>query len=138
MGLRLFNSDGREKSQAKGEDQLLSFRERLASTRSAVISGADGYLDSNAVTAGQIWKVTNIRAVDLTTATTEHEYMIQRGATFWYFCHPRAALAANVSSFYHGELWLEPTDVVRVYFTGGLVGDTCIVTLTGLVMTKEN
>lgn len=129
--------DGEGRLEVRGEDQHFSFRERLASVRTAVISGAGGYLDSNAVTAGRIWKVTNIHAVDVVTATTMHTYMVQRGANFWYFYEPRAALVAGVPSFYHGELWLEPIDTVRVWFTGGLVGDTCIVTLTGYEMTKE-
>lgn len=120
----------------EGQDQLFSFQQRLASSRNAVISGAGGYSDSHPVTAGSIWKVINIRAVDITSPTTAHIYLIQRGANFWYFYEPAAALAANVSSYFYQELWLEPTDVVRVYFVGGLAGDSCNVTLLGYEMTK--
>jgi len=121
----------------RGEDQLFSFRERLGSTRTAAISGAGGFIASNPVPAGRVWKVTNIHASDLTSPTTSHAFAIQRGAATYYFNQNTAAFAIGEGSFYNGEVWLEPTDVVRVWFTGGLGADNCIVTLTGYEMTKE-
>ncbi len=121
----------------RGEDQLISHRANLASSRTAVISGAGGYVASHFVPAGEIWKVTNIAAVNVTTATTAHNLRVRTGAASYIIKNDVAAYGAGAVSDLQGEWWLDPTDEIWVYFIGGLVGDTCEVHLIGLVMTLE-
>jgi len=121
----------------RGEDQVFSYKQSLLSQNVAGLSGADGYLESKSPAAGLLWKVTNVRAVDLTTATTRHGYGVHRAPTTYDFAQTLKAMAAGENSHYHGEVWLEPGDKIRVYFIGGLGGDTCYIDLTGSVMTKE-
>jgi len=120
-----------------GEDQLFSYKTAFANQKSGVISGAGGYYDSNTPPAGEVWVVTNVMSLDWTTATTLHRYSHVRGANDFDFGEARGAFAAAQRAFYHGRVWLEAGDVVRVYFTGGLAGDTCFVHLIGHTMTKE-
>ncbi len=123
--------------QVRGEDQLFSYREALGRPSDGVISAAEGYRDSIPPPAGEIWKVTNVDVVDITTPTTEHRYNTFVGAVLCRFDTITQAFAAAEHSAYHGEVWLDAGDVIRCYFIGGLVGDRCIVTLTGYRMTLE-
>jgi len=123
--------------QVRGEDQLFTFKESLASTRTAAISGADGFIDSVGPVAGLVWKVTNVRSINKTSPTTRHHYYMMEGGVHFGLNEVVAALAAGDPAFYNGEVWLEPGQTVRVYFTGGLVADQCQVDLTGCTMTKE-
>jgi len=132
--LRSVNTD---RLVVRGADQLFSYNTSLLNRTVGVISGAGGFLASGSPAAGLVWKVTNVRAVDRTSATTAHEYVIFRAATTYDFEEVVAAMPALTNSFYHGEVWLEAGDLIRVYFAGGLVADTCWVELTGHVMTKE-
>ena len=121
----------------RGEDQLFSYKGTLHEFRAAAISGADGYVDSQPAPAGEIWVVTNIVARDRTTATTEHEHQLFHDGGEVRFGHVLAAMAADIFSYWSGWIWLDPSDTIRVYFLGGLAGDTCHVHLTGYIMTLE-
>ena len=121
----------------RGENQLFSYKEPLFDYREAVVSSADGYLDSNSPGAGLIWKVTNIRSTDNTTATTDHRHHARHAGTSYPFHGVLAPLAVGQGAFYHGELWLEAGDFIRVHFIGSAAADTCRIDLTGYVMTKE-
>lgn len=121
----------------RGEDQFFSYKQNLGSRTSGVVSGAGGYLDSASPPAGLIWKITNVRSVDITSPTTSHVYMGRWGGVNYSFAEEVAALAAGGNAFYHGEMWLESGQVIRVYFTGSLAADNCEINLTGHVMTLE-
>ncbi len=123
--------------QVRGEDQLISYAGALRVATTGVISGAGGYLATASPGAGLIWKVTNIAARDGTTATTQHAYAVFQAATLYWFDEIIQAFGVNAASIYQNELWLDPGDVVRVYFTGGLAGDNIEITMTGHIMTLE-
>jgi len=130
-------SVGTDRLQVRGEDQLFSFAGSLAALSSGVISGLNGYFDSATPGAGEIWVVTNIRTVDVTNATTEHRFYVRSGGSDARFHDVVEAIAAGLSRYYHGHVYLSAGDVVRVYFWGGQVGDTVAVHLTGHKMTLE-
>ncbi len=121
----------------RGEDQLFSYADTLLCDIIDDISGVDGHLETPVVPANQVWVVTNIRAVDATTATTLHDYRVNRVASVYPFAEERAAFAADIPSFYHHWVWLNVGDRIRVLFTGGLAGDTCRISLVGHIMTLE-
>ena len=121
----------------RGMDQLFTFTDKLLSRRQTTISGADGYLDSNSPPPGQIWVVTNLSAIDLTSPTTIHGHVLQDDGISALFAQKIAAFAAGTPSWWTGHLFLVPGDVVRVYFTNALLLDTCRIDLTGYIMTLE-
>ena len=53
-----------------GNDQLMSYKSSLYSESYGAISGANGYRDSAAVPAGEVWHVTVITAYDTNTTTS--------------------------------------------------------------------
>ncbi|GAJ19150.1 unnamed protein product, partial [marine sediment metagenome] len=71
--------DSKRRLSVRGEDQLFSYKEPLLNTRNAAISGADGYSNSNTVSEGEVWVVTSVSAIDMTSPTTEIIMMIWRG-----------------------------------------------------------
>jgi hypothetical protein len=126
-----------DRLKVRGEDQLFSYKGSLENTRTAVISGAGGYCDSNTVPAGEVWCVRRVSAKDNTTATTAHAIYTALGGTSTTTDDRVAALALNVWSHGDCEMYLDAGDAARVAFTGGLAGDTCRVTLHGHIMTLE-
>jgi len=121
----------------RGMDQLHSFATPLLSKRTAVISGAGGYLISNSVPAGQIWIVTHVAAADLTSPTTNHTHLATHDAVSAQIFTETAAFAAAANSIANVWIWLDPSDSIHAYFTGSLAGDTCEITLHGHIMTLE-
>ena len=121
----------------RGEDQLHSFEGVLCTVRNAAISGAGGFCDSPTCAAGYVWHVTAITATDATSPTTEHEYHERRAGVDYLFHRHTAAFPAWASSQWGGDLWLRDGDVIRVYFLGGLAGDSVWVRVLGEVFTEE-
>ena len=121
----------------RGDDQLFSIQQPLIVHTSAVISGVDGFIESTAPGAGEYWVVTTASANNQTSPTTEHFYLVHRGAQFAYFYREAWAILAWIPTTWGGHVYLGEGDTVRVNFIGGLAGDTCVVELTGYVMTLE-
>ncbi len=128
---------GNVRLQVRGEDQLFSIDKILISHRSAVISGADGWIDSHSPIAGEYWIVTNVVAWDEDNANTAHHYIAKSGAPEAHFHSITRAIAANEYTSWSGHLFLDEDATVRVLFTGGLAGDNCNIDVTGYVMTLE-
>lgn len=122
----------------RGEDQLFSFKSTLLSVRNHAISDADGYSDSHIVPAGEVWVVTSVSVIDMTSPTTEVIIQIRRGASNYYFHEEEAYKSAGRAWTVQCAKHLTVDDLVRVYFIGGLAGDECWITLTGHRMTKES
>jgi len=131
-------SVGTDRLRVRGEDQLISYKGALLSMRDATISGAGGYVESETPPAGEIWKVANILTFNVSTATTAHDYYVDRAGDRYWFSRITAAMAAGVNSEHHGEIWLDPGDVVRIYYAGALVDDLCYIILLGHIMTVES
>lgn len=123
--LRVRGSDG---------DKIIAFDDVVKELRSATISGAGGYVDSDAVPAGKVWKITNVVVRDATSAITQIAASVYDGATAYDFWRHIAAIGAGVYTSYSCEVWMEATDVIRVYFVGGLANDSCLIILTGIQM----
>ena len=131
------NSVATDRLKVCGEDQLISYLAPLQNVRTAVISGANGYVDSGTPGAGVVWCVEHVTSTDVTTLTTVHRYSTNVGGTVLAFGKLVEALALNSSGYFHGRIWLAAGDVIRVNFVGGAAADSCIVGLTGHTMTLE-
>ncbi len=128
---------GTDRFMVKGEDQLHSFKETLQALTTTQVSGAGGYIERPGPSAGEVWCVTHIMAVDYTSATTHHEYIKRRDTTDYEFDRKTQAFAAEDRSFHHHLLWLEEGDTIRVTFAGSLADDWCGIEIVGYSMTKE-
>jgi len=121
----------------RGEDQVFSFKGVLASSRTMLLTAPDGNAESNPVPAGEIWCVTDVGLVDNTTANTRRDYTLLHDGVGYLFAETRVALAVGQFSYQRTWKWLDPGDEIYASFVGGLVGDSCIVVLTGYIMTLE-
>jgi len=126
-----------DRLKVRGEDQLWNYAGSLANFREAVISGANGYVESNTPPATQVWCVQHIVTKDATSPTTAHAVRYNRGGAVSNIDLQTAAFAANQQAFFHQPVYLDPGDVFRVLFTGALAGDACRVDLQGSIMTLE-
>jgi len=120
-----------------GMDQLYSLTGTLESPSSGLPSGANGFRDSGGPGPGIWWKVTSVAAADMTNALTRIEMVRRSAAANYRFYDEVKAFGPGQHGYYSGELWLAPTDVIRVYFGGCLAGDTCQIDLLGHAMTVE-
>ncbi|MBA7613091.1 hypothetical protein ES703_20334 [subsurface metagenome] len=130
-------SVGTDRLIVRGEDQLFSFLGTLANARTADISGADGFVDSTPVAAGEVWAITHVVPSDNTSPTTAHRADVDHDGGAFRVSRQVTAFAAAIASYHTIAVFLDPSDFIRVYFTGGLVGDKCTVRLHGYRMTLE-
>lgn len=126
-----------DRLQVRGEDQLFSFDGPISNAISAAISGPNGYIESPAVSAGHYWVITTITGSDQTTAPTSIEIFKHYGATNVMIDAETKAFAIAEAKPWSGHVHLDVDDTIRIYFTGGLGGDTCAIHITGYQMTVE-
>lgn len=134
---QVFSASGLPLSQVRGEDQLLSFEQVVTKAVSATISGANGYVDTPAVPAGKVWKITTICARDDDTAPTAMRMTNYHDGTAYMVESIRDGHGIGLWRCWSGETWLDASDLIRVWFVGGAVSDNCRIEITGLQMTKE-
>jgi len=137
LAYRAVACDGGGRVQVRGEDQLFSFKSVLAISTVGVPSGANGYIATPAVGAGEIWVVTTIAGYDLTGALTSIRFITIHDAVIVHLREERRAIAASEVISWSGHTYLDAGDSVRAYFTGCLVGDTVVVDVSGYRMTVE-
>lgn len=135
--LRLFNSEGREKIHAKGEDQLFSYKSRLL-LRYYSLTGAAGdrSLDSASPDAGELWVITKLHAYDLNAAPTRIDLNIRTGATN-YTLQAEGTLAARIGLHHNGAIELVNPDFLRVTFIGCGLNDDLYLVANGYKMSIE-
>jgi len=121
----------------RGEDQLFSFKGVLGITGEAVISGANGYIESIAVPAGEIWVVSTILARDNTSPTTRIILVNRHDGASITVNDEIRAFGALDWSVWGGHTYMDQGDVVRASFIGGQAGDTCRIDVSGYRMTVE-
>ena len=134
---RALKVDPHGRQQVRGENQLFSFKGVLATQYTGAVSGANGYADSPAVPAGELWVVTTIGSTDATRAVTEIVVLNRHNDVNYRVDHVIRAFAAGEYLTWGGHMYLDAGDVIRVYFTGSQVGDTAVISLTGYRMTVE-
>ena len=122
----------------RGEDQHFSIKGVLAVRSSGNPSGADGYLESPGVPAGEYWIVTTVAAMDNTTALTGIEIHNRHNAINYALREEVRAIAIGEYASWGGHTYLDVDDVIRVYYPGCLAGDTVYLQITGYRMTVES
>lgn len=121
----------------RGMDQLFSIKSTLADHHVDFISGADGFVRSPAVPAGQYWIITTISVRDITSPVTKI-HMSNRHDNVNVPIHEEIrAFAAGDRCSWAGTTILDPDDQLHVNYIGGLAGDTCTLDYTGYIITLE-
>jgi len=113
---------------------VFGFSNILAFRTSAVISGANGYIYSAAVPAGEIWVVTNIGVADIVTATTRNRIAIRHSGTNLAIADVVDAFGIALYATWSGHAYLGYQDLIRADFAGGLAGDVCYIDVIGYKM----
>lgn len=126
-----------DRLQVRGSDQLISLKAGLWQLRTAVVSGANGYVDSPVVGAGEFWIVTTICSFDSTRPTTGHYWAVVHDGTAYWIGHDLRPFATAERDNWRGVTYLDTGDYIRCYFTNSQAGDSCTVVLTGHRMTVE-
>ena len=120
-----------------GEDQLFSFRGVLAVYRSANPSGANGYIESPAVPAGEVWIVTAITVEDTSRALTALIFDSRHDGVSYPFAAVYRAIAQSEFVSWSGHLYLDEGDTIWAYMTGCQAADECYIRCVGYRMTAE-
>ncbi len=123
--------------QVRGEDQLHSFQDTLEVYVTGALTAADGYLESPAVPAGDLWVITNIILENATRNITSSRWCrVSGGVVYCFGCVTRAIPLAERTCWYGWE-WAKPSDTIRGEFVGGQIGDVCHMWITGHRMSLE-
>lgn len=134
---RVARVDTHGRVQVRGEDQLFSFHDTLQVRVFGVISGAGGYVRTGLVPAGEIWVVTHVQGLDVTSAVTAISADRLIAAAAYTFATETRAIAAGERVAWLTEVYCREDDRVELWFTGALAGDTCELVVLGYVMTLE-
>ena len=125
------------RASVRGEDQLFSFQGVLAVQTHGNPSGADGYIASPAVPAGQVWVVTAVTVRDLTRALTAIRFDAYHDGGDYVFGAVSRAIAASEPVPWSGHVYLDAGDAILGYMTGCQAGDNCQIWCVGYRMTAE-
>ena len=134
---RAFAVDASGRASVRGEDQLFSFQGVLAVLTAGSSSGDEGYIESPAVPAGQVWVVTAITVEDRSRALTEVEFSLYHDAVVYVFGAVYRAIATGESVSWSGHVYLDEGDTIWGYMTGCQAGDECWMRCLGYRMTAE-
>lgn len=120
-----------------GEDQLFTLADTLQVYVTGNPSGVDGYLESPAVGAGDIWCLTNVIVEDEDTDLTSSRVCRFSGGVGYCFGCTTRAVPKTDRVCWHGWEWAKEGDTIRATMLGCLAADTCHLWITGYKMTKE-
>lgn len=126
-----------DRLRVRGENQLFSLEDAQYSEKWGTLAAANWYIDTAAVPAGKVWVITTICTLNNSRATTNQSAMIVSGAGSYRIAHETRAFGVGDGLAWSGHIYLRAAAYVRVYFIGGVVGDSVRVYLTGYLMTKE-
>lgn len=121
----------------RGEDQIHSYQDTLEIYVTGDLTEADGYLETAAVPAGDVWVITNIILEDEDGGISSVRWCRFSGGVRYCFGCVTRAIPAVERVCYHGFQWAKEGDTIRGQFIGAGLGDTCHMWITGHVMTKE-
>lgn len=121
----------------RGEDQLFSFKERIAEQVSLTVhAGGNQNLEIGPVPANEVWIITSMLAIDETSAITAIRMGMQTAAGL--MVARRAETVPMLTPVeWSGHAYAENPDTVRARFYGTAVNDTLVFWIIGYVMTKE-
>lgn len=122
----------------RGEDQLFSYRDTLHLPYTNTLEIDDGALATASPPADEVWVVTNVVAVDGTTAPTAMYFRVYWNVNFIEFHYEEKAFAIGERSCWGGKVVLKAGETIQAHFLGGLHGDTCFLWITGYRMTLES
>jgi len=126
-----------DRVKVRGENQLFSFKGVLVDYVWDIISGVDGYRESNVVPAGEVWVVTTICGSEVVRPTTAMLFGVNHDGGFYMAGIETRAIGTDEHVCWSGHMYLDAADYVRVYFIGGQAGDGTRVYVTGYRMTAE-
>lgn len=123
--------------QARGENQLFSYREPLVAVGNLVTPGAGDYnVDLAGCTAGQVWVVTTIMAINTVSVCTWIGLINRTGAVSYFLKRDDSPTITEGISW-AGHTYLENPDFIRARFIGCGGADNLSVYVTGYRMNKE-
>ena len=134
---RAFAVDASGRASVRGEDQLFSFQGVLAALTSGNPSGDNGYIESPAVPAGQVWVVTAITVEDASRGLTAVIFDSRHDGVSYPFAAVYRAIAQSEFVSWSGHLYLDEGDTIWAYMTGCQAGDECWMRCLGYRMTAE-
>ena len=126
-----------DRLKVRGEDQLFSFRGVLAVATFSNPSGDNGYIESPAVPAGQVWVMTAVTMVNGSRALTRVTFELRHDGVNYTFGAVTRAIAADEVVPWSGHVYLDAGDTFRGYMVGCQAGDTCGIRCVGYRMTAE-
>lgn len=121
----------------RGMDQLFSFASMLTDGVTDDLHDDPPFIQSNPVLAGTIWVPTAIKVVNRDRVTTGYVLGLLHNDTNRWFAGETKDIPAGQRSFWAGHVFLDPGDRIRFYPTGGILGDTCNISLHGFIMSLE-
>lgn len=127
-----------DRLKVRGENQLFCIGSVRGERKTAVISGADGFIDSYDCPASAYDVITTIVAQDMTSAVTEIVFALRHDGVNVFIHNEVKAFAIAERSCWSGQTIMDDGDTIRVYCLGGLAGDTIALSLTGYRMTIES
>lgn len=122
---------------ARGEDQLFSIDEPIAFVTTANLPGVDGIIETSPCPSGVYWAVTTMAGANTVRATTEHYFLLKKGADYLHLKMQQQAFGIWASSYWSGLTLLEPGHKLAMQFNGGQAGDSCKIFVTGYRITIE-
>lgn len=128
------DSEGVQRVDGADGDKLFAFESVVATYKSGTVSGASGYLDTDAVDTGKVWMITNVAVKDYDNTLTKVLFQVVHDGVAIGFHNVVRAIAAAEYVPWGGHVYLDAGDYLRVHFGGALAGDSVIIEYTGVQM----
>lgn len=130
-------SNAADRLLVRGQDQLFSYDDEIATLVEKVLTENNNYILSDAVLPGKIWIVTTAYAVDLDTALTEITISNRPIPDTVHLLQQIRAFPPGDGLSWAGMTIIKPGGRLRAKFWGSLLGDNTELHFTGYQMTLE-
>ena len=112
------------------KDTLYNIKDGLYDRITVTGSAGNNWVTSTAVPAGEIWHITLITCVDVTTGLTSVWIGTHVSGVTMYF-KVYGAVALNIAVAWDGNIWLKEGEQIRALFGGVTNNDTLYMTVYG-------
>ena len=112
------------------KDTLYNIKDGLYDRITVTGSAGNNWVTSTAVPAGEIWHITLITCVDVTTGLTSVWIGTHVSGVTMYF-KVYGAVALNIAVAWDGNIWLKEGEQIRTLFGGVTNNDTLYMTVYG-------